>query len=220
MSVLRGVVVVAAVWTAPLAAGEPATLLSVRGKRLLADDFKGPLETNWKANRGRWGVVDGALRGLELKEDKHAAVIRRRMPAHDLIVQFAFKLDGAQRVAVHIDDAKGHNCLVALTPEAFAVHKASHDQNKTDKSRVLGSKKMPIRPGVWHTLVLEMCGKDILASVDGAVAFGAHDAIDVDKVSFAISVSGESASIKDFRIWEAQPNKEWPATKAKLEGGR
>ena len=42
----------------------------------------------------------------------------------------------------------------------------------------------------------------MLASVDGAlVAFGAHDAIDVDKASFAISVSGDSASFKNLRIW-------------------
>jgi hypothetical protein len=79
---------------------------------------------------------------------------------------------------------------------------------------------LAIKPGEWNTLVLEVCGKEILATVNGVTAFGAHDSIDVDKASFAVSVAGESASIKDFRIWEAKPNKEWEATKAKLEAGK
>jgi hypothetical protein len=79
----------------------------------------------------------------------------------------------------------------------------------------------PIKLGVWHTLVLEVQGKSVLASVDGTVvAFGAHDAIDVDKASFAISVSGDSASFKNLRVWEATPNKDWETTRTRLRAGR
>src|SRR4029077_1763419 len=108
-------------------------------------------------------------------------------------------------------------CLAALTPEGFTVIRATHAEDKNDKRVLLDTNKMPIKPSVWHTLVFEVQGKSVLASVDGtAVAFGEHAAIDVDKASFAISVSGDSASFKNLRIWEARPNKDWETTRTRL----
>jgi hypothetical protein len=199
----------------------PKTLLTERGKPLLADDLDQPLGTDWKPNRGTWAIAAGALRGSERKEDNHAAVLRRVLKGHDLIYQVSFKLDGASRIGLNVDDPRGHCCLVALTPEGFTVIRATHAEDKNDKRVHLDANATPIKPAVWHTLVLEVQGKTVLASVDGAaVAFGAHDAIDVDKGSFAISVSGDSASLKDLRVWEATPNKDWETTRTQLRAGR
>jgi hypothetical protein len=199
----------------------PNTLLTERGKLLLADDLDHPLATQWKPNRGAWAIAAGALRGSERKEDNHAAVLRRLLKGHDFIYQFSFKLDGASRIGLNVDDPKGHCCLVAVTPEGFTVIRATHAEDKNDKRVHLDAKATPITLGVWHTLVLEVQGKSVLASLDGAVvAFGAHDAIDVDKASFAISVSGDSASFKNLRIWEATPNRDWETTRTRLRAGR
>ena len=199
----------------------PNTLLTERDKLLLADDLDHPLGTHWKPNRGTWAIAAGALRGSERKEDNHAAVLRRVLKGHDFIYQFSFKLDGASRIGLNVDDPKGHCCLVAVTPEGFTVIRATHAEDKNDKRVHLDANPTPIKPGVWHTLVLEVQGKSVLASVDGTVvAFGAHDAIDVDKASFAISVSGDSASFKNLRVWEATPNKDWETTRTRLRAGR
>jgi hypothetical protein len=200
---------------------EPKTLLTERGKLLLADDLDQPLGKDWKPNRGAWAVADGALRGAESKEDKHAAVLRRLRKGHDCVYQFSFKFDGAARIGLNVDDPKGHCCLVALTPEGFNVIRATHAEDKDDKRVHLDASQAPLKPGVWHTLVFEVHGKSVLASVDGsAVAFGDHAAIDVDKASFAISVSGVSATFKNLRIWEATPNKDWEITRTKLRADR
>lgn len=200
---------------------ESKTYLTERGKSLLADDLDKPLGADWKPNRGTWSIVDGALRGIERKEDSHAAVLRRALKGHDLIYQFSFKFDGATRIGLNCDDPKGHCCLVGITPEGFNIIRATHAEDKDDKRVHLDSIQTPIKAGVWHTLVFEVQGKSVLASVDGsAVAFGDHAAIDVDKSSFAISVSGASASIKNVRIWEATPNKDWEATRTKLRKER
>ena len=199
----------------------PKTLLTERDRLLLADDLDHPLGTHWKPNRGTWAIVAGALRGSEREEDNHAAVLRRVLKGHDFIYQFSFKLDGAARIGLNVDDPKGHCCLVAVTPEGFTVIRATHAEDKNDKRVHLDANPTPIKLGVWHTLVLEVQGKSVLASVDGtAVAFGAHDAIDVDKASFAISVSGDSASFKNLRVWEATPHQDWETTRTRLRAGR
>jgi hypothetical protein len=199
----------------------PKTLVTERGKLLLADDLDQPLGTDWKPNRGTWATVDGVLRGTERKDDHHAAVLRRRLAGHDFIFQFAFKFDGASRIGLNVDDPKGHCCLAALTPEGFTVIRATHAEDKADQRVHLDANPRPIKPGVWHTLLFEVQGKSVLASVDGtAVAFGEHAAIDVDKASFAISVSGASASFKNLRVWEARPNKDWQTTRTKLRAAR
>lgn len=226
MGILFRVFAAAAVALLPLAmpASEtagPKTLLTERGKLLLTDALDQPLAAEWKPNRGTWAIADGALRGTERKADQHAAVLRRALKGHDLIYQFAFKFEGASRIGLNVDDPKGHCCLAVLAPEGFTVIRATHAEDKDDKRVRLDANPTPIKPGVWHTLVFEVQGKSVLASVDGAaVAFGDHAAIDVDKGSFAISVSGESASFKSLRVWEARPNKDWETTRAKLRAGR
>lgn len=217
------VIVLSLLALAALASETPApkTLLTERDKQRLADDFGHPLATPWKPNRGTWTIAAGALRGSERKEDKHAAVLRRLLKGHDLIYQLSFKLDGASRIGLNVDDPEGHCCLVAITPAGFTVIRAAHAADQNDKRVHLDANPTPITPGVWHTLVLEVQGKTVLASIDGAaVAFGAHDAIDVDKASFALSVSGDSASFKNLRIWEAVPNKDWETTRTRLRADR
>lgn len=199
----------------------PKTLLTERGKLLLADDLDRPLGPDWKPNRGTWAIVDGALRGTERKEDNHAAVLRRALKGHDFVYQFSFKFDGASRIGLNVDETGGHCCLAAITPQGFTVIRAARANDKNDKRVLLDTDRTPIKPGDWHTLVFEVQGKSVLASVAGtAVAFGDHAAIDVDKGSFAISVSGDSASFKNFRVWEATPSKDWEATRTRLRAVR
>ena len=196
---------------------EPKTLMTERGKLLFSDDLARPLGKEWRTAKGKWGAVDGALRGAEIKDEVHGAVTRHVMPFHDIVIQYSFKLDGARGTSLSINDAKGHCCRLSLSPAGFQVQKDSHDRNMTDKAAVLEKRPAPIKPGEWHTIVLEVRGKEVLARLDGAaVAFGAHDSIDVVKANFGLTVAGESASFKDLRVWEALPNQDWEATKAKL----
>jgi len=200
---------------------EPKTLMTERGKLLFGDDLNQPLGKDWKTAKGKWEVVDGTIRGSELKADMHGAATRHDLPAQNVVIQYSFKLEGAKGTSLSINDDKGHCCRVSIDATGFAVRKDSHDKNVADKAAVLEKKDVAIKPGVWHTLVVEIQGKEMLASLDGeAVAFGANDTIDVQKKNLGLTVAGESVSFKGLRVWEATPNKSWEATRAKLVEAR
>ncbi|MEI9897940.1 MAG: hypothetical protein WDN28_29800 [Chthoniobacter sp.] len=104
-----------------------------------------------------------------------------------------------------------------IRPTGFTVQKDDHDHDGPDKAVVFQNVTTPIKAGEWHTLVIELLGKEMLASLDGdKVGFGAHDVIAQEKDNFGFTVSGQSAAFKNLRVWEALPNKSWEDTKSKL----
>jgi hypothetical protein len=196
---------------------EPPTLMTERGKLLFSDDQGAAPGPAWKVGKGKWEVKDGAVVGAELKSDKHGAVIRHTETFRNAVIQFSFKLDGAKTLSLSLNAAKSHLNRVVVTPTFFRVLKDDFDHDGPDKAVVLQTVKTKIAPGEWHTVVLELYGPEMLASLDGEhVAFGANDLLDADKANFGFTVSGESAAFKDVRVWEAQPNAGWEKTKAKL----
>ncbi len=208
---------------AALSAAEPtattpaATHMVERGKVLFHDDLTTKPGPAWKVGKGRWEVVDGALRGSELKADMHGAVMRHAQNFRNAVVQYSFKLDGCRQTTFSVNATKGHLCRCVINANGFAVQKDSSDHGATDKPAVLERKAVAIKPGVWHTIVIELQGKEMLACLDGEhVVFGSHDALDKPKANFGLTVAGESASFKDLTVWEAEPSKDWEAAKAKL----
>ena len=58
----------------------PKTLIAQPDKLIFADDFSSTFDTKaWKSAKGKWEIADAALRGAEIKADKHGAVTRRTM---------------------------------------------------------------------------------------------------------------------------------------------
>lgn len=197
---------------------EPTPIMTERGKMVFNDALTQELGKEWKKGKGKWEVVDGVLKGTELKEDMHGAVTRHALAAKDVVIAYSFKLDGAKNTSLSINDAKGHVCRVIIRPDGFTVQKDDHDgKDGPDKAMVLDKVETPIKPGQWHTMLVEINGKEIVATLDGKhTGLGAHEAIDVQKANLGLTVAGESVSFKDLKVWEAQPSKGWEAAKAKL----
>lgn len=193
------------------------TVMTVRGKLLFWDALDQPLGGDWRAAVGKWEVVDGSVHGTEVSADHHAAAARHPIKFRDGVIQYSFKLDGAKWTSLSLNDAKGHVCRVLITPEGLSVRKDDHDKAGPDKAAVLQARQVAIEPGRWHTLLVEFRGPEMLARVDGEiVAFGSNDKIDVEKTNFGLIVSGTSVSFKDLALWDAGPNPDWPATRARL----
>ncbi len=198
-------------------ASESPTLMTERGKLLFEDSLSTTPGKAWKIAKGQWEPADGALIGTELKSDKHAAVLRHTQTFHNAIIQYSFKLDGARNTTLSVNTAKAHLCRVLILPTGFRVQKDDFDHEGPDKAAILQDVKTPLKAGEWHTLVVELNGKEMLAGLDGQhVAFGSHDALDVDKANFGLTILGGSVAFKELKVWEALPNASWEKTKTEL----
>lgn len=220
-AVALGAVVAAEPATTP--APVPATVMLTPGKVLLNDPLNAPLAKEWKSAKGKWEAVDGAVRGAEIPADMHGAVTRRQLPMTDAVIAFSFKLDGTKAISLSLNGAKGHVSRVRITPAGVTVQKDDQDgKNGPDKGAMLDTAKVAIKPGEWHTMVVELQGPDILATLDGKhTAFGTHEAIDKPKTNLGLTVAGSSASFKDLSVRDATgPAKGWDATRAKLVAAR
>jgi len=196
---------------------EAKTFMASRGASLAADALDKSLAEPWKVAKGKWEVADGAIRVSEIPAEMHGAAARRPLPTRNFVMQVSFRFDGGKGISVSVNDAKGHCCRAAVAPKLLTVMKDSHDHNKDDKMARLDNQPLTLEPGTWHTLVLEALGPELVASIDGEhVTYGRHESIDIDKKDFGLAVTGDSASFKDLRVWEATPRPDWESTKATL----
>ena len=196
----------------------PKTLLGERGKLLLSDDLTAaPDGKTWRAAKGQWDVADGALRGAEKPEDMHGAVTRHALAFENAIIQYDVKLDGCKVTTLSINDDKDHMCRVLLNPTGFIVQRDDHDHDGPDKAVVFGKQTVALKAGEWQTVTLEIVGDTMLATVNGAHAtFGSDALLGTKKANFGFTVSGQSASFRNLRVWEAAPNTDWDKTKLTL----
>ena len=199
-------------------ADDPKTIMTQRGKLVFQDDFTSSVDKAWKKSKGKIEVTGGSLRVAELKEDMHGAAMRYKLPVGtNLVFQYDFKFDGAKSTTLSLNATKGHLSRVSVTPTSFSVRKDSTDKNVTDKAMQLDQRKIALKTGIWHTLVAELQGKEMLATIDGEnLIYGKHDKIDQLKANFGLTVAGESVSFKNLRVWEAQPNPSWETERQKI----
>ena len=97
--------------------------------------------------------------------------------------------------------------------------KDDHDKDGPDKAQVFGALKAELKPGVWQTVRMEIVGDRMLGKVGDVVAFGSHEQLAGPKSNFGLTVAGESASFRNFKLWEATPNPDWEKVKASLPKG-
>lgn len=172
---------------------------------------------DWKIAKGKWENFDGSIRGSEIKADMHGAVSRHDASFTDGVVKFNFKLEGTKGISISLNATKGHICRVAIKPSGFSVVKDSQDKKAGDKAMALASSDTPIKIGEWHSMVLELQGPNMLATLDGKITIiGTHPAVEKPKSNIGLTVSGESASFKDLKVSSGTLSKDWDKTKAAL----
>lgn len=204
---------------------EPKPLLTKPGKVIFSEDFreipherdrKNKTRGGWQSGKGRWEMKDGVLVGVEKAEEKHGAMLTKPgLPFHNAAVQVSFRLDGARAITLDAN-SQALGRIIAVTVTSTSL-KLSRSLGGGDKMDVLDTVPLKLETGTWHTLLLEMQGKEVVASIDGKhVTFGAGERIDVDKTSVQFRVGGESAAFKDLRVRETTPIDAWEATRAKL----
>jgi hypothetical protein len=210
-------------------AGEPVPdskpLLTKPGKLLFSEDLsevpherdkQAKVRGGWQSGKGKWEIKDGVLVGAEKAEEHHGGMLTKPgLRFHDAAVQVSFRLDGAKRITLDANSqALGRIIAASISSAELSL---ARSVGGGDKLEVLDKVPLNLEPGAWHTLLLEIQGQDVVASIDGKqVAFGVGERIDVDKTSVQLRVGGESVAFKNLRLWETTPAAAWEATKAKL----
>jgi hypothetical protein len=205
----------------------PETVLAKPGKLLVAEDFSTPLPPpegstahfasgfrGWRCNvvprGGWWNLVDGAFRGMENPEVHHAATASIGFDFKDVVIQCEVRMhdvpkDGrpTRMFMVRTTDEKDYVCSIILNEAGWRIQKDDNDHAGPDKSEPLGQVKAPVKLGEWQKVVFEICGDEMVGTVNGQSLRGRHPLIASGKKSIMF-VAGVEGSVRNLRVWEAE----------------
>jgi hypothetical protein len=202
------------------AADAPVTLLAQPDKELVSDALtKDAKVAEWKIAKGKWERTAEGIRVEELPDDKHGAAGRVTTKLQDFVAAFEFRLDGAKSISLSINDAKEHVARVMITPTSLRVQKDDHDHDGPEKSIVFLNQAQAFEAGSWHSVVLEMVGDTMVATIDGKISgFGSDDLFKAEKANPGFTCAGQSATFRNFVIWSAKavPKATWKETSVKI----
>lgn len=223
----------------------PKTLMAQRGRTLASEDFTKPPApftgvpagfasgfSGWRFNNtpkaGRWEVADGVFRGIEQTESHHPATASYGMQFRDAIIQCEVRMDNVpadgrphRNIFINVTDSKDYLIQVSvgiggifLTPfDATRINPNSGQRERGISARA----SLPVKLDVWHTLTLEIKGEEAVATLDGERSVTvSNPLIGSEKHSIMIG-TGTQGCFKNFRVWEALPNAEWPKNKEALQ---
>lgn len=222
---------------APKLPSIPAEPIAKKKELLFADDFeRADLGNAWKIVVPTYSVEKGALKGTQMRFDTpaqggkpavkgHQAVIGNDIPTKDSVIEFRFRLGGAQSVTAEYDDRKfngshyGHICMariaakgITLTDQkglAVARPEGATGEPPTPAGRKNVTFPLNLDPEAWHTFMLETVGDTMRATIDGKpVAFLKSPGIahpTKSKVEFGCM--GKDGFFDDVKVWNAEPAK-------------
>jgi hypothetical protein len=99
----------------------------------------------------------------------------------------------------------------------FSAQYGGHSIRRTEPPTSLAAVGLPAEAGAWHTLVVEMVGDTVVATVDGQTSLqGANPAFRAAKVSPGFTVDGAAATFRNVALWSARPEPK-PDAKARRE---
>jgi hypothetical protein len=198
---------------------EPKVWMTKKGDLLWEEKWEGTaLPKDWYKGQGNWTVESGSLKGAELPADKHHAYTSRKITEINVVIQFSFKLDGAKWLGGFFD-GKEHVSALSLNPDGFNIKRMS-GIGPTSKSTEIDSSKMKLNDGAWHTVVWEIYGDEMVATIDDLqMVLAKAEGLSSDRNHLELNTGGgEWALFKDVKVWKAELDDRWPQKRAQLIG--
>ena len=198
---------------------EPKTWMCKKGDLLWDEKWDGTeLSKEWYKGKGNWQVESGALKGAELPADAHHAYTSRKVTETNAIIQFSFKLDGAKWMGGFFD-GKEHVSALSINGDSFNIKRMS-GIGPTSKSTEIDSSKAKLNDGAWHTVVWEIYGDEMVATIDDQqMVLAKADGLSSDRNHLELNTGGgQWAQFKDVKVWKAELDDKWPGKRAQLIG--
>jgi len=209
-----------------------AAQMAVKGTLLLAEDFRTrseypkerqPVKEGWqvRAAHARWERSPDGVRSVWEKGHMPVLVYEANFSNAVIEVDFRFSQQAGKWGGCRISASNPE-----LNPRAYAVSLwANSDGSGHDRGRPqglllehdewsAGPEKVAHTPGefhadTWHTLRLEFIGTNALATCNGISVLGSHEKFGLAKKSISLGVGTCPHELRNFRVWEAQPNAAW-----------
>jgi len=198
----------------------PQPLMNERGELVVAIDPNGPLPATWHVHAGRWHIVDGALAGLELKEQRHGASITHPIKSQTLVIAYEMKIGPKNRNAtIALNSKTNHLCRLVFEPQLISLRKPDLDHGRgPDERIVFGQQQLKLEPDKWYPVLVEVQGDEVLAQVgDDLRLYGRHEVFGREKVEIQLTSGGQDdVGYRNFRIWSGTPKPTWPTIRSKL----
>jgi hypothetical protein len=196
---------------------EPKTWMCKKGDLLWEEKWEGAeLSKEWYKGKGNWLVESGSLKGAELPADAHHAYTSRKVTETNAIIQFTFKLDGAKWMGGFFD-GKEHVSALSINGDSFNIKRMS-GIGPTSKSTEIDSTKAKLSDGAWHTVVWEIYGDEMVATIDDQqMVLAKADGLSSDRNHLELNTGGgQWAEFKDVKVWKAELDDKWPGKRAQL----
>jgi hypothetical protein len=188
-------------------------LLAIPGKLLFESNLDASPAEPWKIAKGKWEPVNGVLQGSEMEADHHGAVMRAGKTMQDCIIEFDVKFAGAKSASLSINAKKDHMARIMMNSKTVVIQRDDNDHEGPDKSIIFHRVPANLDDDQWHTVRMEMVGDTMLGKVDNIIGWGANALFSQKKYAPGLTVGGESAQFRNFKIWEATKNPLWDQVK-------
>jgi hypothetical protein len=224
----------------------PQTLLAIRGKLLVSEDFAKPLAplegkpigfasgfTGWRYNpgpgtgkSGRWELAGGEFKGIESPDAHHPATASFGFKFKDAIIQCDVRLNDVpdegrkyRSLFVKATDAKDYVISLSVgLGGLFLTPYSAERLNPTTKQRDYEPVTKMLKPIKLGEW------HTVVLEIEGDEVVGTLDGRSATCSNPLIGVEKDSimfgaateASFRHFRVWEALPNPDWPKHKAAL----
>jgi hypothetical protein len=191
-------------------------MLAIPGSVIYENKLDAAPGKEWKAAKGKWEAVDGSLRGSELAEDHHGAVIRLTQKLTDFVIDAEFCFAGAKSTSLSINAVKDHMARIGISASSVTIRRDDNDHEGPDKAVTYAVFPRKFEPGTWHKIHLEMVGDTLVGQVDDLVAWGSDPLFATPKMAPGFTAAGQSIQWRNFTIRAATLNPNWESVKATL----
>ena len=177
-------------------------------------------DVKWRLSKGQWDRSSTGSVVSERASDQHGAVGRIPLKLTNFVLQVDVRIDGAKSATISINDEKEHVARVGISSSGFYLRKDDHDHDGPDRPVVFFTSQDKVESGTWHTITLEMVGETMVAALDGKISgWGTDKLFSAPKANPGLTVAGQSATFRNFRIWEAasEPIESWPLQREKMQ---
>ncbi len=222
---------------------QPATLMTVRGKLLVSEDFAQPPApftgkpvgfasgfSGWRYNAGpgtgksgRWTLANGIFTGIESPDAHHPATASLGVPFKDAIIQCDVRLndvpaEGRQYRSLFVKATDAKDYVISLSVGQGGLFLTPYDAdriNPATKQREKGPLARLLTPIKLNEW------HTVVLEIKGDEVVGTIDnkSITVSNPLIAADKhslmlgAGTEASFRNLRVWEALPKSDWSKRK-------